>query len=468
MPHDDADAGAEELTSEHNGADADTELVTVEKLMEAQRKRKQAALNEVTFRECLVIRAAGERYRDHGSLQQLRAEFVDHWETLAEVREALQTYYLVHTKLPRAGPDRVFENGYRFFEGAALSALDGETQTEAKEDVRRFVGRAVLDGDVESVDFGEPIPEMGIPLSIAIEKADDGADISVASVPEIEAAREAARELLSMQSVPDEVRQLWTPMLARELGSSARAAFRAVEVCSEAMPSSRTLAAGITVGAGSSLVATQGIPGVELSAFQTLGQPAIRSAMGAMTAFNKVYELQFASMLSGLGENIVRQFQASELARIPALQISELIDGQFYQGLAEIARHFRGMQAGMNGMAALGAVVTTRGTQQDMFSQPSSSSPVQSPPAPTIGAPIRDAPIRDAPIEQITIRDRIWDATSPEYIEHWHGTFYLFAQIVFLSLETRFPEMHVPLAVAEEIMNWLLLMWMLTIVRRRD
>ena len=132
------------------------------------KEEQQAAISRVTFDWCETVREAGNRYREGESIRVLAVEFEVPME---KVRRAVKTYYLVFGEAPiDTVRGTVFEDGRQYFRGGLdVGELNTETQTEAKEHVQAFVGRTLLDNELDAVDIEEPVPEMEVPM-IQVER----------------------------------------------------------------------------------------------------------------------------------------------------------------------------------------------------------------------------------------------------------------------------------------------------------
>lgn len=153
MPQEDADSGNEEADSDHE----DTDLTRFEDFKISEEER-QAAIDRVTFDRCELVREVGERYQSGDSIPVIATES---GKPMMTVEEAVKTYYLVFSEPPRDGVSvREFGNGRRYFvDGDDVAALDA-ARGEAEQQVRAFVGRTLLENDLDAVDIEDPLPEM--------------------------------------------------------------------------------------------------------------------------------------------------------------------------------------------------------------------------------------------------------------------------------------------------------------------
>lgn len=288
MPHDDADSGDEESDSDHVPA----ELATVEDFIISEEDR-QEAIDRVTFDRCELVREAGERYRDGDSIPVIAAES---GKPTMTVEEVVRTYYLVFSKPPGEGVSvREYRSGRRYFaDGVDVADLDVETRTEAEEQVRAFMGRTLLENDLDAVDIESPLPEMeslwldelAMMDEFGVEElADLGEQFSVFQWPSAGLAlhpdvMEQARKnvlgvgalmrsnvIRDVQNLADELTRNTIPLLRRSME-----------------PSYSALAAGSVLASSaamSSMAASMG-PGIESAVVQSLNHPGFQEAFRAL------------------------------------------------------------------------------------------------------------------------------------------------------------------------------------------
>lgn len=125
-------------------------------------EEEQAAISQVSFEWCATVREAGERYRDGEWIPVIAVEC---GVPMEKAQRAVKTYYLLMREPPLAGVRSiVFDNGRRYFaDGARLEELDAETRVEAEEHVQAFVGRTLLDNELDDVNIERPVPSMEVP-----------------------------------------------------------------------------------------------------------------------------------------------------------------------------------------------------------------------------------------------------------------------------------------------------------------
>lgn len=299
MPHDDADSGDEESYSDH-----DADLVTLEELGISEEER-QEAINRVTFDQCGLVREAGERYRDGDSIPVIAAET---GEPMMTVEKAVRTYYLIFAEPPigRVSVQEFRDGRWYFVDSGTAADLDAETQTEAEEHVRAFMGRTLLDNDLGAVDIDEPVPEMPAWIPNSTEISDYLLLGSPAMSPLVDRVQEAAGLLASsqMHGVRQAVQTL-SQVDVRELQQAAQTASRARRAMEPVVASS---------AAASSMAAASIGSGLDPAVVQMLNQPGVQEALRAVQTMPVEQLIRSLDQQLGLVSGIIEQVDALDLS----------------------------------------------------------------------------------------------------------------------------------------------------------
>jgi hypothetical protein len=399
MPQEEFDSGDEESDSYH-----DADLATLEELGVSEEHR-QEAIDRVDFDRCELVREVGERYRDGESVPVIAAEA---GEPMMTVEEAVKTYYLVFGEPPiYVMSIREFQNGRRFFvDGCDVADLEAETQNEAEEHVRAFVGRTLMDNDLDVVDIESPVPEMesffhdelaemGQTLA-GFEWRSAGPSLHMDMVEQARKNLQGLGLLLQssvmrdIQNVAEELTRTTIPEIDRLI-----------------RPSFSTMATGSVLASSaamSSLASTPMGTGLEPSAIQLLNQPELQEA--------------------------VRKMQT-----LPVREINRSL-AQQAELASEIVEQADGIHLGVSGVGATmlsSAVVTPNGTDffparpEDVIRQ-FETSQVQS----------ESAQIK-ASTEMLAWFDERFDIPSPKE----HALFYIgIAEFVLTLLRMEYPGHH--------------------------
>lgn len=376
MPHDDASTDDEESDS--------TELADVDDRLPSE-EEQQAAISRVTFDWCETVREAGERYREGASIRVLAVELKVPME---KVRRAVKTYYLVFDEAPiDTVRGIVFENGGRFFrDGLDVEKLDTERRADAEKHVQEFVGRTLLNNELDAVDIEEPVPKMEVPPFQALESMVDS---------QMNGMLESVKESLSISGTFVSERLLGQWVQSQTVGGMHQAVdeirqqnIRQIQQTMQATsigknPIAPALASSAAL---SSVVASSAVAGVDPSIVQAAGQPAAASLRKAVQTMPTMYSPTVQQMMAGMSQSAAQQIsqEMQTISVSPMRQMSDLLEQYQSSVFAPFVEQAGSMYDVMGSVGAMGAVAARPEVLQG-FSEPAKPwSPVEPEPEPGI------------------------------------------------------------------------------------
>jgi hypothetical protein len=242
------------------------------------------------------VREIGERYRDGASIATIAAELE---LPFSKTERALSTYYLLFAEPPLDGVRSIaFSNGKRYYrDGQPLEELEAETRDTAEKHVREFVGRTLIDGDLDSVDIDEPVPEMEVPsLNVLSELAIEGPlfteyqSMMDAVMPDTGLMFEKM-----MSGVVDQIQQDMQTMVNQRL----RGIQQAVRVSGIGR---NAMAPALASSALATTISASAVSAIEPSVFHVMNQPALHG-LGMIT---ETYTLQIEQLAQILTQPVTR------------------------------------------------------------------------------------------------------------------------------------------------------------------
>ncbi|WP_273837017.1 hypothetical protein [Halococcus sp. PRR34] len=354
-------------------------------------EEQQAAISRVTFDWCETVREAGDRYREGESIRVLAVELEVPME---KARRAVKTYYLVFGEAPiDTVRGTIFEDGRRYFRGGLdVGELDTETRTEAEEHVRTFVGRTLLDNELDAVDIEEPVPEMEVPMiqdmdavvgsqvERMLESVKEGMSISGAFV---------GNQFLS-QRLGSQIANGWQQTVGEMRKQNVRGfqqAVRATGIGKSASTPALAATAGI-----SSVVASSAMAGFEPSMFQTMGQPALSGLQEAIQTMPAMYSPTVQQMMAGVSQSVVEQisYEMQTLSVVPVMRMSDLLEQYQLQPFAPLVQQANNMSDVLAGAGTMGAVAVRPESLQGFEKPEKPWSPAQPEPEPGVPDTDRD------------------------------------------------------------------------------
>lgn len=447
MPHDDADSGDDDADSGHDSA----ELATLEALMPSE-EAEQAAISEVPFEWCATVREAGERYRDGESIPVIAVECGVPMKT---AREAVKTYHLVFTEPPLMGVRSiVFDNGRRYFvDDEDVEELDAATRVEAEEHVQAFVGRTLLDNELDDVDIEKPVPLMEVPpvrTPISMQEIP-----SVAAMESLNGSFAAAATLSGSQLVNQRMMSQAAGLQQAVNGLSSSS----LRTLQQAVQKTHFGKIGVTAGlvssaAVSSVVASSALTGVgvEPSILQAASQPAVRGLMEGAQTMAEMNAPAMVRAVNAVNQSAVHQMM-QEMQSLPVLQMADLLEEHRLQMVAPVLEQLDSLQYGLTGMAAMGAVAARPAVGQGFAQEEVAWSPVQSEPQPTFDVP--------------GIRHRMPDVGSGEALGLLAALFPVLVEVVFFRLQQLYPDSRVTVTYAKFVALALIELWLWNEFRQR-
>jgi hypothetical protein len=381
MAHDDRGTGED---------DSDfAEFADVEDLIPSEAEQ-QAAISRVTFDWCETVREAGDRYRDGAMIRVLAVELEVPME---KVRRAVKTYYLVFGEAPiDTVRGTVFEDGRRYFRGGLeVEELNTETRKEAKEHVQAFVGRTLLDNELDAVDIEEPVAEMEVPMFQEL-------DVVVGS--QVERMLESVKEGMSISGVSagnqflsqrlgSQIATGWQQTMGEMRKQNVRRfqqAVRATGVGKNVATPGLAATVGISSVAASSVMA-----GFEPSMFQMMGQPTLSGLQEAIQTMPAMYSPTTAQqMMTGIPESVSQQISQQILSGFPVLRIADFLEEYQLHSFTPLVQEVNSMPDILAGAGMMGAVAARPEVQQGFDEPKEPWSPVQPEPEPGVPDTVGD------------------------------------------------------------------------------
>jgi hypothetical protein len=374
MVHDDEDTDEDESDS--------AELADVEDLIPSE-EEQQAAISRVTFGWCETVQEAGDRYREGATIPVLAVELEVPMEKACR---AVKTYYLVFGEAPIGSVrGNVFEDGRRYFRGGLdVEELNTETRTEAEEHVRAFVGRTLLDNELEAVDIEEPVPEMEVPMFQdldAIVGSQVGRMLESVKEEMSISGMSTGNQFLS-QRLGSQIASGWQQTVGEMQKQNVRRfqqAVRATGIGKNAATPALAASAGI-----SSVVASSAMAGFVPSVFQMVGQPALSGLQETVRTMPAMYSPTVQQMMSGIPESVGQQI----LSGFPIFRMGDFLEQYQLHSFAPIVQQANGVSDVVAGVGTMGAVAARPEVRQGFEESDKPWSPVQ--PEPESGIPDTD------------------------------------------------------------------------------
>jgi hypothetical protein len=382
MVHDDRGTDEDESDS--------AEFADVEDLIPSQ-EEQQAAISRVTFNWCETVREAGDRYREGASIPVLAVELE---MPIEKARRAVKTYYLVFGEAPiDTVRGIVYRNGQRYFRvGLDVEELDTETRIEAEEHIQAFLGRTLLDNELDAVDIKEPVPEMEVPMPLELDVV-VGSQLKRMLEPmkeEMSISGVSAGNQFLSQQLRSQITNGWQQTVSEMRKQNVRRfqqAVRATGIRKNAATPALAASAGI-----SSVVASTAMAGVEPSMFQALGQSAAMSLMKAMQTMPEMYSSPVEQMINELSQSVAQQIsqQMQSLSMFPKMQILDILEQYRLQMFSPFVEHTNILSNATAGVGTMSAVAARPEGFQGFDKPENPWSPAQPQPEPGVPDTGRD------------------------------------------------------------------------------
>jgi hypothetical protein len=423
MPPGEEDSGDDEDTASENDS---LEIATADDLIPSE-EAQQEAIERVTFEWCQMVRDAGERYREDASIPEIAVELD---VSMEEARRAVKMYYLVFSDAPMyKASGVVFTNGQLFFDaGVDIEGLDGETQTEAEEHVRAFVGWTLLDNELDDVDIEGSVPEMQT-LSLDLPEMPDeqlldgvqGVQSSdVHLLDGIQGVQSSDVHLLDGVQGVKASSDAWPsvsnlffdhPGISRAFENIQRA----VDVLYDRKIHERMWSSGLdgratalaSSAAISSMAASSAVAGVEPAVFQAVNEPAVQ-AVSQVTA--ELYSQSAMQLFDVATQSALEEVFRSmnSLSTFPMTPMTDVVGERFASRVAELAGQVNDIH--LETVGTMGAVGASSKPAWE-FGQPD----------PGIGFEQSEAPLTPAPsnMELDKVPESTPSAADPEMGATW-------------------------------------------------